>query len=445
MYPISPLTAHSTKITALKKHCFLVFLIAIAALPLWAVAAQNTPPQTVVNTIKPQKTATPIIPYENLRRLYQKHFNRCDLLNELEVLSLSTTPLANIKSEQKKWYKTLRTTQKDRALCYKDGYTHLKAALTKGLNNITKEKDTFYLQNFIMADEHALDLYRLKEKVQKRLFLSLEEDLTKSLGAYKKKYTKKRKKDRPTFVIESTKTAQLIQQNIALVLALENRELTAQEHIFLYKDTATKSFIDLKIQQTLHYLTKALVAYEYLGHKNPNLLLTKLRTEYIYATGHLQEVLARMPELTPMPKDLRPHFLQLTNRMELLELDIEGALRDYKQRLHPEDIESWLSELYQDVSSLATALNNTRRELFIEAPIISDDVALPADIVNFIQEQEKPKEIPQKKKELKNKEQKSKKPQNTPQKKERTKSTSTIEKQKKATTIKVEGNNNTKG
>lgn len=347
------------------------------------VAGGNLSALAAEDTIQ-QETTPPT--YSELRLAYQQALDRCDLINTQEVLALGTTPVANIDDEPEKWKTLLKETREARLACYEKAQAVLEEAIAAGMEKLQQEEENTALAARLELDKQAADLIEVRRELTRQLMDNMLADLEQTLEKYNKTW---RKKDKPSFVMESDETADLIRQDMAIVLELERRELNLEARLIHNQPDNDETLIKLKLREALHYLTRALMAYEDINRTNPARLLANLRSEYLYSAGQMHEVLAIAPDLKPLPEFIRPRLMQLVNRMQLLELDVEGALRDFRAGVMEQSVEDWLSELYQDLSNLSIEINNVLRRLEIGEPIVVQDdgeMDIPDDIAAFIEE-----------------------------------------------------------
>ena len=340
-----------------------------------------------VSPIHAQENAPPpSFSYQDLRQNYQSQLDRCDMMNMQEVFSLTSTPIANIIDEKSKWLDLLTKTKEDRLACYTLAQSAIEEAIAAGLVDLQTDEDNTALAARLELDKQAGDLLKIRGRINRQLLESMAADLETTLETYK---NTRNKKERPSFVMESSTTTNLIRQDMAIVLELERRGLNLENRLLHNQKDKEKQLIKLKLQTALHYLSRALLTYEDINSIKPARLLASLRSEYLYATGQMHEILAIAPDLSPIPEFIRPNVLQLTNRMQLIELDVEGALRDFSNGVMEQSLEDWLAELYQDLSNLSLEINTILHHLKLGAPItvgVDDTLEIPADIAAYINE-----------------------------------------------------------
>ena len=327
--------------------------------------------------------------YQELRQQYQSQLDKCDLIHAQEVYSLNATPVANIVEETEKWRNLLEKTKNKRLKCYEQAQATLEQAIAAGLASLQNNEQDTALAARLELDKQAADLLSIRTRLNNQLFESMMADLEKTLKTYK---NAKEKDDKPSFVIESAKTTDLIRQDMGIVLELERRQLNLESRLVHNQKDNAKALIKLKLKTALHYLSRALMAYEDVNRIKPARLLATLRSEYLYAAGQMHEILALSPNLAHVPEHVRQNLLQLTNRMQLMELDVEGALSDVRNGDMQKPLEDWLSEVYQDLSNLSVSINQILQRFDMPAPIMLDsntEMEIPDDIAKFIEEGKK--------------------------------------------------------
>ena len=343
---------------------------------------------------KPGEEKTPTKPtkaktapsYQELRQQYQSQLDKCDLINAQRVLSLNATPVANIIEETEKWRKILKKTKNKRLKCYKKARETLEQTIAAGMASLQSNEQNTALAARLEIDKQAADLLAIRTRLNGQLLERMRADLDNTLEAYN---NTKEKEDKPSYVIESAKTTDLIRQDMGIVLELERRQLNLESRLVHNRKNNEKALTKLKLKTALHYLSRALMAYEDVNRIKPARLLATLRSEYLYAAGQMHEILALSPNLTHVPQHMRQNMLQLANRMQLMELDVEGALSDFRNGDLEEPLEDWLSEVYQDFSNLSVRINKILKRFDIPPPIMLDsnaDMEIPDDIADFIEE-----------------------------------------------------------
>ena len=325
-------------------------LAATDAKPAAATKSDNTKADTTKSdTTRADTTKVDVTKgeYYQQQQDYRHQADSCDLINAREILQLSTEALGELKKQSKDITTLFRKTKSLRDSCYELAANRLDDALATGLVYNQNHSDDVAFQQQLDLDQQLTSVLGQRRQLSKQLLDSMQSDVESALKTYKHA-----QKDK--FYPESALTKELIKRDMGLVQEVERRQLALDEmNTMAPADVTTNQFAELKLKLAQHYLSRALLVFEDT-HVNPPLLpLARLRSEFMYASAQLTELLAMDPELAGLPEQMRAPLFKLTNKYQLLELDIDGALRDYRTGTFEEDLSNWLSELYQDLSDLA--------------------------------------------------------------------------------------------
>jgi len=336
--------------------------------------------------------------YKLMRAKFQHNANRCDLIYARDVVQLQATPIADLKKQQKELLAFLEETKNLRQACYEEAKESLAEVMAVGLAENQQNPKNTALTLQLELDEQLPALLDLRQKISAELLDSMADDLTYTIKN-ERKLAQKNKKGTELFMVESDRTASLIKQDMGVVLSIEGRQLQLDELLTPPTEQNTEAFVKLKLRKAMHYLARTLMLYEDIQADNRHLLvlLAKLRSEYLYAAGQLNELIALDPELNTFTENARPNMRQIVNRVQLLELDIEGALRDYRSKTMEENINNWLSEVYQDLSQLSLAIKTQLQWFGVAGQVVGENEKLPElppELEAFIKTAEQPEPEP---------------------------------------------------
>lgn len=338
--------------------------------------------------------------YKLLRAKFQHNADRCDLINAQDVVQLQATPVADLKKQQKELLAFLEETKILRQACYEAATEALAEVMAIGLAESQKKPDDTALTLQLELDEQLPELLGLRQKISAELLDSIADDLRYTLKNERKLSPKKGK---TLYLVESERTASLIKQDMGIVLSVEGRQLQLDELLTPPTEQNAEAFVKLKLKKAMHYLARTLMLYEDIQADNRHVpvLLAKLRSEYLYAAGQLNELIALDPELKTFAENARPNMQHIISRVQLLELDVEGALRDHRNNAMEENLNNWLSELYQDLSQLSLTLKTQLQWFGVEGQVVGENETLPdlpAELEAFIdaaEQAESPETTPQ--------------------------------------------------
>lgn len=328
--------------------------------------------------------------YKTMRAKFQHNADRCDLINVQSIVQIQTMPVKELKKQQKTIQTLLKQTKAARQACYEDAKNALADVMAAGFAESEKNPNDTTLALQLELDEQLPELLEMRQRISGELLDSMADDVTYTIKNERKLSRQNKGKD--LYLHESDRTASLIKQDMGIVLSVEGRQLQLDELLTPPTKENLEEFVKLKLRKAMHYLARTLMIYEDVQAEKRHVpvLLAKLRSEYLYAAGQLNELQAMDPELSAFSPEMRPSAQQLLNRIQLLELDIEGALRDYRNDAMEEDLSNWLSEVYQDLSQLMLALKTQLQWFGVEQVVTSEEDLpdLPKDLEAFIEKAE---------------------------------------------------------
>lgn len=328
--------------------------------------------------------------YPTMRAKFQHNVDRCDLINVQQIVQIQTMPVNELKKQQKTIQKLLKQTKDYRQACYEEAKNALADVMAAGFAESEKNPNDTTLSLQLELDEQLPQLLEMRQRISGELLESMAEDVTYTIKNERK--LKRKTKGKDLYLHESDRTASLIKQDMGIVLSVEGRQLQLDELLTPPTRANLEPFVKLKLKKAMHYLARTLMIYEDVQAEKRHVpvLLAKLRSEYLYAAGQMNELTAMDPELSSISAEMRPSMQQLLNRIQLLELDIEGALRDFRNDSMEEDLSNWLSEVYQDLSQLTLAIKTQLQWFGVEQVVSSDEDLpdLPKDLEAFIEKAE---------------------------------------------------------
>ncbi len=346
-------------------------------------------------TLMASLTATPALAqnqedYATMRAKFQHNVDRCDLINVQQIVQIQTMSVADLKKQQKDIQALLKQTREYRQACYEEAKNALADVMAAGFAESEKKPNDTTLALQLELDEQLPELLDMRQRISGELLESMSDDVTYTIKNERK--LKRQQKGKDLYLYESDRTASLIKQDMGIVLSVEGRQLQLDELLTPPTKSNLKEFVKLKLKKSMHYLARTLMIYEDVQAEKRHVpvLLAKLRSEYLYAAGQMNELTAMDPELSAFSDEMRPSMQQLINRIQLLELDIEGALRDLRNNSMEEDPSNWLSEVYQDLSQLSLAIKTQLQWFGVEQVVTSEEDLpdLPKDLEAFIEKAE---------------------------------------------------------
>lgn len=306
--------------------------------------------------------------YRVERAHIQAQMDSCDLINARDVLSLASQQLLELEGDLPRIRHLFDTTAISRLDCYTQSRLTLDKLLDKGnIYLTTHDEDTLFARQ-LELDTALREAIPLRARISAQLLRSMLNDAETSISAYVTNGGKKKKTE--AFVDESPLTRSLIKQDMDMILEMERRQQNLDEVRIVSSTPKVQELADIKLAKAHHYFSRALMSYEDM-HLSPRLYpLARLNTDFAYANAQFAELFAFAPKLEGLDRDLARSIARTADKSTVIALDIEGAIRDLRNGLFEEDYNNWLSELYQDMSSLTLDLQTQRAALnpLIQAP-----------------------------------------------------------------------------
>lgn len=292
--------------------------------------------------------------YANDKAAFQAEVDSCDLLNARDILELSTLDQAELKARLPAIRDLFADTKTQRKACYAKAKETLDGVIATGLAYMAANPDDVFF-----ARQNELDLgmsprLSLRAELSGKLLDSLLDDIEAALASPAKVNKGRVNRARQeSFVLESARTRALIRQDMDTVLEQERRQLDLDEaDVMSAEKMDVKALARVKLAKAHHHLTRALLAYEDID-TGPRLFgIARLASDFGYATDQFGELFGYSDTLVGMDKNLAAAIAKVADRALVINLDIEGAVRDQRAGTFDEDAEQWLSELYQDLSDV---------------------------------------------------------------------------------------------
>ncbi|MBI1362844.1 MAG: hypothetical protein GC134_02575 [Proteobacteria bacterium] len=299
--------------------------------------------------------------YMDERGAFQAAVDSCDLINARDVLSLSTQPLLELEGDLPHIRHLFDVTDSARRSCYTAARKSLDNLLEKGSVYLTTHEDETLFARQLELDTALREALGLRIKISHQLLRSTLNDIETAISTYISSGAKKKKKE--VFYDESPLTRGLIKQDMDMILEIERRQLNLDEVRLVSGTPDVTKLAQVKLSKAHHYMSRALMAFEDM-HLQPRMYpLARLNTEFAYANNQFAELFAFSPKLDGLDRALAREIARTADKATVMALDVDGALRDMRTGLFKENYDNWLSELYQDMSTLTLDLQTARAKL----------------------------------------------------------------------------------
>lgn len=296
--------------------------------------------------------------YMQARANYMLAADSCDLINAREILQLNTMPVAELKTLDFSLEELFTETRDNRKACYEAAADKLADMVSAALIWVEKKPDDLSAVRQLEIDQDLSEMLRIRREISQKLLRSMEADIQATL-----KKTPSRKAAE-TFVEESVTTRNLIQQDMNIVLEAERRQIAAEEaalNAIAKPDMADAARV--KLMKATHYFSRALLVFESALQEPRHYHLARLMSEFAYGSNQFAELFGLHPTLKGLEENLARQIAHVADRALVMQLDLEGAVRELRANDFRDDYEQWLSEIYQDMSSLAVEIRTLYHHL----------------------------------------------------------------------------------
>lgn len=292
--------------------------------------------------------------YSRQKLVYQSQVDKCDAINAREILELQTQTVSELKPQSKDIHKLFTQTRIARQACYKKADDRLADMIATGLAYLTAHDDDVAFHRQMELDMALKEMLQIRKRLSKRLLASMESDIDKAIE-------ETTAEEENTFPQESNLTRALIRLDMDMVLETERRQLNLDELNLLNQPTISASeMARVKLNLAQHNLARTLMMFEDANTSSSKLFpITRMQTAFATASGQFSQIFAFAPGLKGIPPEIGHRIANLGDRALVMEMDIEGAVRDIRNGLFTEDRNNWLSELYEDMSQFAIDTRTT--------------------------------------------------------------------------------------
>lgn len=302
--------------------------------------------------------------YLKTRAEFMMTADSCDMINARDILQLGTLSVEELKAPDLPIAELFTQTREVRADCYNTAADKLADMVTAAILWVEQKPDDLTAARQLEIDQDLSELLRIRSQISQQLLASMEADIQ---DAIKKT---PRRKAAETFVEESAKTRGLIQQDMAIVLEIERRQIAADEAALAA--TAKPDMADIarvKLMKATHHITQALLVFENALTEPRQYHLAKLMSEFSYGSNQFAELFGTHQTLKGIDETIARQIAGVADRALVLQMDLEGAVRELRNNDFREDYEQWLSEIYQDMSQIAVEIRTLYHQLPKAAPL----------------------------------------------------------------------------
>lgn len=329
-------------------------------------------PLALIATLLPATVNADVVDdYLNTRADFMMTADSCDMINARDILQLGTLSVAELRAPELPISDLFRQTRDLRAECYQQAADKLTDMINAAVLWAEQKPNDLTAQRQLEIDQDLSELLRIRSQISLQLLTSMEDDVQETV-----KKTPRRRAEN-TFVEESAKTRGLIQQDMAIVLEIERRQIAADEAALAA--TAKPEMADVarvKLMKATHHISQALLVFENALTEPRAYHLARLMSEFSYGSNQFAELFAMHPILKGIDEALARQIAGVADRALVLQMDLEGAVRELRNNDFRDDYEQWLSEIYQDMSQIAVEIRTLYHHL-PKTPALSEGVGTP--------------------------------------------------------------------
>ncbi len=303
------------------------------------------------------------------KELYLKHraqlqakADGCDLILAQELLESTSLSLADLKPRIKGLESLFTEAKTNRQSCYLETAETFGHFLASAHNNYISKIANIQMQRQYVLDKAYAESLLIRAQNSQKLLDSIWQDLNLSL-----KLAEAQEKDLTTLYIEeSDETQKYIRQDVSLIMEQDRRQAELEEIDIYNGDRHISSVAYIKLKKSQLYFSRALMAFEESRKDFETFAIARIYAEFIYASAQFKELFAFSEKLNGLNPQYSAHIKKLYDRTEVIRLDIEGALLDLRNGTFTENLDQWLSVLYEELSLLTSDTRKLAQELEID-------------------------------------------------------------------------------
>lgn len=330
-------------------------IVALASLSLSAIAIESAPaPKAVTVTTKEL--------YFKHRAQLQAKADGCDLILAQELLESTSLPLSKIKPLLKGLKSVFDDAKANRLSCYAETEEVFRNFLASAHNNYISQTDNIQIQRQYVLDKAYSESLLIRAENSRRLLDSIWQDLQLTLNL-----AEAQGKDLDTvYIEESTETQKYIRQDVSLIMEQDRRQAELEEIDIYNGDRHISSVAYIKLKKSQLYFNRSLMAFEESRKDFETFAIARIYAEFIYASAQFKELFAFSEKLDGLNPKYSIQIKKIYDKAEVIRLDIEGALLDLRNGTFADDLQQWLSVVYEDLSLISTETRKLAQKLEVD-------------------------------------------------------------------------------
>jgi hypothetical protein len=294
----------------------------------------------------------------------------CSNLGSKEIFELGTKDLEEIYAYRTKVENKFNKIKEQKTNCFDNALNYLNDIIAENLifMQANKNAELFELQNRV--DERLYESTKLRKTINIELIDSLWADTQKSFIKTKPEARK------DSFINESSKTKQLISQELNVVYnSLEDQLQLDQSNIDLAKEPELTQVANVTLRSAFLNLSRALLLFENIEKEPKAYNIAKINTYLENSSNKLLELKSFSSSLDEL--DSKQQINTIIEKLYIITVDLDVTIKEISEDSFSDNFLNWAGNLYQQTSDLATETQKILDTIYL---IDITKQAMPIDI-----------------------------------------------------------------
>lgn len=320
--------------------------------PLLAAEKISAEPAAQKHTLpaagKQAETIQFLSPYAHKKAEIMALSDKCEMVGAKDLLHTNSYTILELKNEFEQVKNFIESVRKERKNCYETVLSKLDSLLADGEEHLKEQPVDllFYRQHEI--DESLKHLFRIRMEISDALLASSLQDMTISIQAQMDD-----EEASSSFYTESSRSRSLVRQEMALLLEIARRQLAFDELNIVNADLVKEVYTPHKLGEIQLNLARALAAFEEAySQTNSAFVIARIKGRIVSAIENTNELMTfLLPYKEKSAEDIK-NIKDLKSNLAILNVDMEGTLSDIQAGIGAENLEDWISSIYERLSTI---------------------------------------------------------------------------------------------
>jgi hypothetical protein len=294
----------------------------------------------------------------------------CSNLGNKDIFELGTKDLEEIYTYRTKVEGKFSKIKQQKTNCFDNSLNYLNDIIAENLVFMQENSNSelFELQNRV--DERLYESTKLRKTINIELIDSIWADTQKSFI----KTAPEKRKD--SFITESSKTKQLISQELNIVYnSLEDQLQLDQSNIDTADNPELTQVANVTLRSAFLNLSRALLLFENIEKEPKAYNIAKINTYLETANNKFLELKSFSEDLDGL--DSKKDINSIINKLYIITVDLDVTIKEISEDSFSDNFLNWAGNLYQQTSDLATQTQKILDTIYL---IDMTKQAMPIDI-----------------------------------------------------------------